>query len=93
MSKCAYYSKGNHSESSCMKKQIDMMTQILEKNGISLLDSSKKGDGGSNSEDRERVHAWVAGTSSSPSFIIYSGASRHMVSTFWSITLTHEDLS
>ena len=29
----------------------------------------------------ERVHALVAGTSSSPSFIIDSGASRHMVST------------
>ena len=36
MSKCAYCSKGNHSESSCMKKQIDMLTQLLEKNGISL---------------------------------------------------------
>ena len=55
-----------------MKKQIDMLTQLLEKNGISLPDSSKKREGGSNSEDRERVHALVAGTSSSPSFIIAS---------------------
>ena len=30
---------------------------------------------------RERVHALVVGTSSSPSFIIDSGASRQMVST------------
>ena len=30
---------------------------------------------------RERVHALVDGTSSSPSFIIDSGDSRHMVST------------
>src|SRR5713226_7064230 len=81
MSKCTYYSKGNHSESSYMKKKIDMLTQILEKNGISLPGSSKKREGGSNSEDRERVHALVAGTSSSPSFIIDSRASRHMVST------------
>ena len=65
MSKCAYYNKGNHTEISCMKKQIEMMTQLLEKNGISLLDSSKKREGGSNSEDRERVHALVAGISSS----------------------------
>ena len=43
--------------------------------------TSKKREGGSNSKDRERVHALVAGTSSSPSFIIDSGASRHMVST------------
>ena len=63
-----------------MKKQIDMLTQLLEKNGISLPEISKKREGGSSSDDRERVHALVAGTSSSPSFIIDSGASRHMVS-------------
>ena len=62
MSKCAYCSKGNHPESSCMKKQIDMLTQLLEKNGISHPDSSKKREGGSNSKDRERFHALVAGT-------------------------------
>ena len=62
-----------------MKNQIDMLTQLLEKNSISLPDCSKKREGGSNSEERERVHALVAGTSSSPSFIIDSGASRHMV--------------
>ena len=42
---------------------------------------SKHREGGSSSDDRERVHALVARTSSSPSFIIDSGASRHMVST------------
>ena len=66
MSKCAYPSKGYHPESSCMKNQIDMLTQILEKNNISLPNCSKKREGGSNSEDRERVHALVAGTSSTP---------------------------
>ena len=81
MSKCTYCSKGNHFERSYMKKQIDMLTQILEKNNISLPDSSKKREGGSNLEYRERVHALVAGTSSSPIFIIDFGASRHMVST------------
>ena len=64
-----------------MRKQIDMLAQLLEKNSISLPDCSKKREGGSNSKDRERVHALVADTSSSPSFIIDSGASRHMVST------------
>ena len=53
MNKCAYCNKGNHTESSCMKKQIDMLTQLLEKNGISLPDSSKKREGGSSSDDRE----------------------------------------
>ena len=58
-----------------------MLTQLLQKNNISLLDYSKKREGGLNSEDKERVHALVVGTSSSPSFIIDSGASRHMVLT------------
>ena len=63
MSKCAYYNKGYHPESSCMKNQIDMLTQLLEKNNISLPDCSKKKEGGSNSEDRERVQSLVVGTS------------------------------
>ena len=62
MNKCAYCNKGNHTESSCMKKQIDMLTNLLEKNGISLPESSKKREGGSSSDDRERFHALVAGT-------------------------------
>ena len=36
--KCAYCSKGYHPKSSCMKKKIDMLTQLLEKNNISLAD-------------------------------------------------------
>ena len=58
-----------------------MLTQLLEKIGISLPESSKKREEGSSLDDRERVHALVSGTSRSPSFIIDSGASRHMVST------------
>ena len=81
MRKCAYCSKGYHPNSSCMKKQIEILTQLLENNDISLPDFSKKKEGGSNSEDRERVHALVSGTSGSPRFIIDSIASRHMVST------------
>ena len=64
-----------------MKKQIDMLTQLLEKNNISLLECAKKREGGSNSDDKERVHALVSSTSRSSTFIIDSGASRHMVST------------
>ena len=37
INKCAYCSKGYHPESSCMKKKINMLTQLLEKNNISLL--------------------------------------------------------
>ena len=55
-----------------MKKKIDMLTQILENNNMSLPDFSKKNEGGSNLEYIERVHALVAGTSSSPNLIIDS---------------------
>ena len=61
------------------EEKIDMLTQILEKNTISLPDCARNKEGGSNSEDKERVHALVASTSRSPSFIIDYGASRHMV--------------
>ena len=63
-----------------MKKQIDMLTQLLEKNNISPPGGASKKEGGSSFEDPERVHALVASTVRSPSFIIDSGASRHMVS-------------
>ena len=81
MSKCTYCSKGYDPEISCMKNKIDMLNQLLEKNNIYLPDCSKNREGGSNSKDTERVHASVARTWSSPSFIIDSGASRYMVST------------
>ena len=49
MSKYAYCNKGYHPEISCMKKKIDMLTQILEKNNISLIYFSKRREGGLNS--------------------------------------------
>ena len=63
-----------------MKKQIVMLTQLLEKN-ISLPEGSNKKESASNFEDKERVHALVASTVRYSSFIIDFGASRHMVST------------
>jgi hypothetical protein len=32
--KCTYCNRGFHPESACMKKQIDLMTQILQKNNL-----------------------------------------------------------
>ena len=58
-----------------------MSTQILEKNNISFYGGTRKKEGGSSFENLERVHALVASTVSSPSFIIDYGASRQMVST------------
>ena len=81
MSKCAYCGKGFHPESSFMKKHIDMLTKILENNNISLPSGAIKKEGVSSFEYQERVHALVASTSRSSTFIIDSRASRHMVST------------
>ena len=45
MRKCTYCGKGYHLESSCMKKQIDILTQLLEKNNISPLEGTNKKEG------------------------------------------------
>ena len=74
MSKCAYYDKGYHPERYCMKKQIDMLTQLLEKHNISLPECTKKKESASNSEYKERVHTLVERTIRSSSFIIDSKA-------------------
>ena len=58
-----------------------MLTQLLEKNKISLPEGEKKKEGGPSVKEKEIFHALVAITLRYPSFIIDSGASRHMVST------------
>ena len=58
------------------------MAQLLEKNNIPFPNIARKKDGNSSSsEGKEKCHALVACTSNSSSFIIYSGALRHMV--YW----------
>ena len=61
-----------------MNKTIDMMAQLLEKNNIPVPEGTRKKDGGSVSDNKERFHALVVGSSKSSSFIIDSGASRNM---------------
>ena len=81
MRKCGYYGNAFHLEVSGMKNNINMLTQILEKHNISIPKGAKKKEGGPSFEDMERFHALVASTVRYPSFIINSGASKHMVST------------
>ena len=81
MSKCTYFGKFFHPESSCMKKHIAMLNQILEKHNISIHEGTKKKQGGTNFEYKKRVHALVASTVRYPSFIIDFVVSRHMNST------------
>ena len=42
-----------------MKKTINMMVQLLDKNNIPLPDGVKKKDGDLNYENKERYHALV----------------------------------
>ena len=45
--KCTYYHKGCNPESACMKKTIDMMAQMLDKNNILVPEGARKKDGSS----------------------------------------------
>ena len=54
------------------------MAHLLEKKNILAPESRRKKDRSSRSENKERCHALVAGSSNSSSFIIDSKASRHM---------------
>ena len=79
--KFSYCHKRWHPESSCMKKTIDTMAHLLEKNNIPVPDSARRKDGNSNSsETKEKFHELVAATYNSSSFIIDLGASKNMVS-------------
>ena len=63
-----------------MKKAIDMMAQLLEKNNIPVPEGARKKDVSSGYDNKERFHALVVGSSDSSTFIIDSGASSHMAS-------------
>ena len=81
MTKWKYCGKGYHPKSYCMKKQIYMLTQLLENPNIYLHGGVKKKEGASNFEDKERVHALVASTIRSFSFIIDFGTSINAILT------------
>jgi hypothetical protein len=79
--KCTYYHKGFHSKSACMKKQIDLMSQILQQNNLG--DRIPEGDKKKKPEDLNSKkgnfsHALIAINSSPDAWIVDSGASHHM---------------
>ena len=69
-----------------MNKNIYMMPQLLEKNNIPLAEGARKKEGGSSSENKDRCHALVVGSSGSSSLIIDSGSSRNMDSIQYSLS-------
>ena len=78
--KCPYCKKGNHTKKYCMKKTIDQVTKLLEHQNIYLPKGARKDDSGEKTKDHdERCRALEASCSKSHAFLIYSGASNHMV--------------
>jgi hypothetical protein len=79
--KCTYCHKGFHSESACMQKKIDLMSQILQQNNLGdhiPEGEKKKKPEDPNSKKGNSSHALIAINSSFDAWIIDSGASHHM---------------
>ena len=62
-----------------MKKNIDEMNLILERNNINLLESVRKKDNQYQDTQQEIGHALMSKTSNPKSLLIDSGASNHMM--------------
>jgi hypothetical protein len=79
--KCTYCHKGFHSESACMKKKIDLMSQILQQNNLGYCipeGAKKKKPEDLNSKKGNSSNALIAINSSLDAWIVDSGASHHM---------------
>jgi hypothetical protein len=70
----------NHEESTCMKKQIDLMTEVLHMNNLGdfIPEGSKKKKEEDCAPKKGNHHALVAINSSFDSRILDFGASHHM---------------
>jgi hypothetical protein len=82
--KCTNCHKGFHPEYACMKKQIYIMNQILQKNNLGDCipeGSKKKKPEDQNHKKGNSSHALIAINYSLDSWIIDSGASHHMAAT------------
>eukprot|EP00253_Pinus_taeda_P001912 PITA_01912 len=78
--RCTYCQRGFHPESSCMKKQIDQMAEILQKHNLGdhIPQGAKKKTEDPPHGRGNNFHALVAINSSPDAWIIDSGASHHM---------------
>ena len=79
--KCTYCHKGFHPESTCMQKEIDLMSQILQQNNLGdrIPEGAKeKKPEDPNSKKGNSSHALIAINSSPDAWIVDSGASHHM---------------
>ena len=74
-----------------MKKTIDIMVQLLDKNNIPVQEGARKKDGSSRHVNKERCHALVSGSSYSSSLIIDLGESSHMDSVKYFFTTMYSE--
>ena len=77
---CSYCARGFHLESSCMKRTIDQMALLLEKNNITLPEGTRKKDIADRNNQLERGHGLMANVSKARALLIDSGSLNHMVS-------------
>ena len=77
--KCSYCEKGFHLESSCMKKQLDDTTLLLEKNNINLPKGTRKRKNHDRNVQPKRGHALMENVSDPRALLIDSCSSNHMV--------------
>ena len=76
-----------------MKKNIDEITLLLERNNINLSESVRKRDNQDRDTQEERGHALMESTSMSNSLLIDSGASNHMMESRYSLSSLDTDKS
>ena len=83
---CAYCKRLSHDEHKCLKKQIDHLTNILEKNNINVPESIKQSSNEGSNKAKENNKgkgngkALVVVASSPSTWVLDSGASHHMAS-------------
>ena len=69
-----------------MKRTIDHMSLLFEKNNITLLEGTSNKDTGDQNNHPERGHALMASVLKARALLIESGALNHMVSCNYSFT-------
>jgi hypothetical protein len=82
--KFSYYHKGFHPKSTCMQKQIDLMTQILQQKNLGYHipeGAKKKNPEDQNPKKGKSSHDLIAINSSLNAWIVDLGASHHMAAT------------
>ena len=91
--KCSYCGKVFHHKHSYLKKKLDEMTLLLERNNINLPESVRKRDNHDRDIQPERGHYLKATVSNPRALLIEFGSSNHMVESKESFSSLESDIS